>query len=318
MEDVVRRALDAILDAQDQDGQWRDFEIPEVGVSDAWVTAHVGLKLRSMPEQWQDVRVRRALSKAVDGLQLDAKTAWSYSDRSPADTDSTAHVVLFLNKMGRTPPDESLRFLLDRQQPDGGFATFLPRLGMSQGHSWTTSHPDVTAVVVQALWPFSIAAQVADSIRRARQYMTNVNNEEQRWPAFWWSLDWFTAAYWIEALKAMDGKLLRAEDVGVTPAARVRSDLDAGLLLQALTSTGACPEAQLLVSRLAERQLGSGLWPTLPVLRVTRPHVSRPWLAPNGCPLYADRGVYSAATIGASIARHISRGATDAAAADHR
>jgi hypothetical protein len=303
MDLAVRRAIGALVAAQELDGQWRDFEIPEVGISDAWVTAHVGLKLRSMPEQWQDMTIRRALSRAADYLQADAKLAWSYSNRLPNDTDSTAHVVLFLQRMGRTPPSDSLRFLLDHQRPDGGFATFLPRSGMPGGHSWCGSHPDVTAVAVRALSPFAMAAEIADSIRRARSYMRRIYREEGCWPVFWWRLDWFTAANWIAALREMDAEPVEMEHVAVGQTPRTRCDLDAALLLEALTCLGARVRARSVAERLVERQLDSGLWPTVPVLRVTRPEVLRPWLAPDGGPLYADRrGIYSGATIAASIA----------------
>ena len=43
---VIQRALDTIVLNQSFDGTWRDFDIPGMGMSSGWVTAHVALKLQ--------------------------------------------------------------------------------------------------------------------------------------------------------------------------------------------------------------------------------------------------------------------------------
>lgn len=303
MDLVLQRAIAAIVAAQQANGQWQDFEIPEVGISDAWVTAHVGLKLRSLPEKWRDAGVERALDRAADYLQANGRVGWSYSDRSPADADSTSHALLFLQAMGRIPHRATLDFLLEHQQPDGGFATFLAGPAAPRWHSWCISHPDVTAVAVRALLPHAADTSVADRIAPAQQYMTNVRGAEGCWPVFWWRLDWFTAANWVETLKAMDAAQAPGVDAPTSWETGFTSNLDAGLLLQILTDLGDRASARPVALSLAASQLNSGLWQTIPVLRVTRADVLRPWITSDSGPLYADgQGIYSGATIAASIA----------------
>lgn len=300
---AVRRAVAAIVAAQHADGHWSDFEIPQVGIAAAWVTAHVGLKLQSLPAPWRQTDVAAALTKAADYLLANGRSIWRYSDYSPPDADSTAHAMLFLQSIGRAVPRTSLTFLLAHQQLDGGFATFLAGPGTPPSHSWCISHPDVTALATRAIVPYRSDPEIANRIGRARRYMANVHDEEGRWPVFWWDLDWYTVANWRETLTVMGQTEQAKGDAVAVRAADPRSDLDAGLLLQLLTSLGNRPQARPLAVQLAGRQRDDGLWPTIPVLRVTRPDVRKPWLTSQGGPLYPDhQRVYSGATVVASIA----------------
>ena len=52
---VIQRALDTIVLNQSFDGTWRDFDIPGMGMSSGWVTAHVALKPADLPPPWDSL-----------------------------------------------------------------------------------------------------------------------------------------------------------------------------------------------------------------------------------------------------------------------
>src|SRR5260370_12146433 len=134
--DALNRGLHALLKAQRRDGAWCDFNIPPMGESDAWVTAHVGLRLATLPDNLSQLVPAKSLQQATSFLYACSRNGWGYNERSPVDADSTAQGLLFLQAVGDNAPDHLPELLLGFQQRDGGFSTFKSRSPNSLGTSW--------------------------------------------------------------------------------------------------------------------------------------------------------------------------------------
>jgi hypothetical protein len=304
--DRIRHGVAGVCAAQGDDGAWSDFEIAGMGASGPWVTAAVGLRLATLPPAFRDAAVARAVDRAVRCLE--AEPTWSYNHKAPADADTIAHALLLLGTAGRTRAG-AVEQLLGFQTLDGGFSTFAPNARGAAHESWSMSHPDVTPVAVRALCPHRERSDVAAAISRALERRTG-DLAAGRWPAFWWGLDWYTAAAWARASSELG--------IGWEPPPRpalgpLRAPLDAAYLLEVALASGweaiALTVADVLIS-------GGGdgpLWPPVPVLRVTAPHVARPWelSGDQGGRLYTDvRGIYSTSIIVSALASYAERFAT--------
>lgn len=310
MFDRIRHGIAAVCAAQGDDGAWSDFEIAGMGASGPWVTAAVGLRLATLPPALRDEAAAQAAERAV--RYLEAEPSWSYNAKAPADADTIAHALLLLGTAGRTRAG-AVEQLLGFQTLDGGFSTFAPNARGAAFASWSVSHPDVTPVAARALARYREQPDVAAALGRALERRAGDRDGDRasgQWPAFWWGLDWYTAAAWARA----------ASDLGVSwePPPRpalgpLRAPLDAAYLLEVALASGweaiAIAVAGVLVAAAGE----GPLWPPVPVLRVTAPHVVRPWELPGdqGGRLYSDiRGVYSTAIIVSALASYAERFAT--------
>ena len=304
-DEAVRSALDALLTSQSDDGSWIDFDLPTVGASDAWVTAHVGLRLATLPEVWSNNSLRDALDAAVKFLYAKWHHGWGYNDSAPVDADSTAHALLMLNATRNKPPATTIDALLSFQHSSGGFATYTTFRSRSMPHNWLVSHPDVTPVVIRALAQYSTDPLVAEVITRAMRRMEADRLSDETWPAFWWNLRWYTASAWANAAISMREQLPSFH----WPErwqfnSEWTSDLDAAHLLEFSIYLGRIDIAEQVAQHLLRNQLEDGYWPREPVLRQPKPGAHQPWKAPDDETYHADvRGVYSTATILSAIAK---------------
>jgi hypothetical protein len=296
---VVQRALARLVALQEPDGSFRDFALG-MGASGPWVTAHVALRLRELPERFADAGVAAAIARARDYFVVQPAPRWSYNERVPEDADTIAHVLVFLDAVDELSVDGARR-LARHQRPDGGFATFLPE--HSDATSWRQAHPDITPVALRALSPYRSLPGLAMAIDHglARRELDGAEG----WPAFWWDLAWYTRAMWCAAARALGVGF----EPGEPPAAPApRSPLDAAHLLDVACAAGWTRVADAVAAQLAAAATADGSWPVVPVLRVTLPTIERPWRAAgdDGGRLYADvRGVYSAAAIAGALSRYL-------------
>jgi hypothetical protein len=294
-----------VLTSQSADGSWIDFDLPAVGASDAWVTAHVGYCLATLPEMWSSDLVGNALEAAAKFLCAKWHHGWGYNDSAPADADSTAYALLMLDAAGTPPPPATIDALLSFQHTDGGFATYTIFRSRSMPHNWLVSHPDVTPVVIRALAPYSADPLVAEAIARAMTRMEDDRLTDGTWPSFWWNLRWYTASAWVKAMSSMKEPLPSfhwserwESDSGWT------SDIDAAHLLEFSMNLGQLDIAEHAAQHLLRNQLADGSWPRESVLRQPKPDVHQPWEAPEDETHYDDvLGIYSTATILSAVAR---------------
>jgi hypothetical protein len=315
----VCRALEALLEAQSPDGSWRDYDIPGLGVSDTWVTAHIGLKLASLPQGYRSFQLKAALDTAADFLAGKWHHGWGYNDNAPVDADTTAHALLFLHKLKRDPPVSTVPALLGFQRTNGGFATYDRFRDLSMPQSWCTAHPDVTPLVVRALLAYqddpqldrALAKSIDAAITAALPRLAADRLPDGLWPAFWWVLRWYTTAAWLETYKAMRNLGLGTGGFPQIHWPELSQDfygctsrLDEALLLVCALETGRTGLASQAADRLVTAQQPNGLWPIELALCQTTPGIQRPWELATRETLYPENvGLYSTATILHALAR---------------
>jgi hypothetical protein len=300
--EATARAVDAIIALQTDEGWWTDFEIETVGASDQWVTAFVALQLadlRAVRSPRLDIAVERA-GRYVNACWDDGL---AYNHASPIDADSTAHALLLRERLGQPLGRKDAEALLQFQEPEGGFATFRPAPHVPNG-SWTVAHPEVTAVAVQALWPFRRHRAVKSAIARAFMWANDSAGRAVCTRSFWWELEWYARVQWVRALRLAgaavpDSHLPFKRGAGWT----ITSYLDAAYLLELHLHTERRADANIVAAGLVDAQEESGFWPTQRILRVVNDRITEPWSDPQCAVLYADGGCYSAAAIAAALDR---------------
>jgi hypothetical protein len=301
----VLRTLEALLAAQRYDGAWVDYDIPGLGESDTWVTAHIGLKLATLPEGLKSKRLLRALESAASFLEGKWRHGWGYNDNAPVDADTTAHTLLFLEEVGVKPPPSTISALLGFQRPNGGFATYDRFRDPSMPESWCIPHPDVTPLVLRALLPFQDDCAVAEAVKKATQRMEADRTPDETWPAFWWILCWYTTAAWMETWHKLRSyhptlKDFPSLNLGQTQNSfyGCTSNLDKALLLECALYAGDLTLADQIGSRLVKAQLPNGLWPVELALCQTIAGVFQPWEMEKRETLYPEEvGIYSSVSI---------------------
>jgi hypothetical protein len=301
VERAVARAVAVIVSSQTPAGSWSDFNIRGIGPSDEWVTAHVGLKLATLPAAtWPDVHI--ALDKAARHLKDRWRNGLAYSALSPVDADSTIHGLLFWQSLGRKTSEQEVAALLRFQLDDGGFSTFLHRDDPSPPSSWEVAHPEVTAMAIQALWPMRAEGLVRRSIEKALHWAEHSSGWDDCSRSFWWNLHWHARLQWAKVLR-LSGHDIPTEFMPPTKRPfSLTSQLDAANLLELCLILDRLDDAQIVISSLVEAQEEDGLWPARPILRVVHPECREPWIEPHKVVTYADAGCYSSAAILSAMA----------------
>jgi len=289
----LRRAclltLDSLHAAQSAAGSWQDFDLPSVGASDHWVTAHIATRLHEIGATFDS---RDQIARAADFLAREWTDGLGYNSRSPPDADSTAHGLLLFAVLRPELVGHNIRHLLRFQRHDGSFGTFRHEHETS---SWTLGHPEVTAVAIQALARCIDRAEAGASLDRAFAWAA-----AQGWTAmrtsFWWNLRWASRVQWIVASHAM-GREPGPELLDVPLERLVTSSLDTGYYLHWALLTGQVRDARLAANALLETQQANGLWPTKPVLKVMPDQVPMAGGGIDPAMIFADNGYYSGALI---------------------
>jgi squalene cyclase len=223
------------------------------------------------------------LARAVRWLlcRQAAGGGWGYNQAVEPDVDSTSQALLFLAAAGQPASPEACAFIARHQQPDGGFATFLPD---ALTGSWGLSHPEITPVALLVLRAYP-GGLPEGSLARGLAWLRGARRPDGLWDSFWWSTP----------LPATEVNLAFLDSAGTPeppPAALARwtpaDSLEASLLLSITAATAHSPRLEQLVGRLLEDQADDGSWKSAPALRVTARDCARPWEAAVSGPLFAD------------------------------
>lgn len=172
----IDRGIDVLLDRQDTDGFWREFEL-KPGASEAWATAWVGWCLIGAASRSRNrlIQTREACQHAAAAvLKSKGASGWGYNRRTGPDADTTAWVLRFLSACGfHVDPPTYLAPYID---PGGGVHTFREH----DFGSWTHVHDDVAANTGLALLATTTGRDLAMRLRLRL---------EERFPikTFWWS-----------------------------------------------------------------------------------------------------------------------------------
>lgn len=285
---ALSRGLDYILTHQAADGSWSDWDLPP-GPAPHWTTAYVGYCLSRLPEPYPP-HLPQALEQAADWLCAHRLPggAWGYSDRVDPDADSTSLSVLFLSKMARSPGHEPIAFLREAQQPDGGFATFLPN-GLTG--AWGHSHAEITAIALLAL------CSVPDGIDRRHvaegvAWLRRHRRADGTWATYWWTSPYMAVGLARTCLAQFGGK----EAAGATPDMPMPDDCLQSAHLLAMTPPATRLHANL-TRLLLEAQGPDGSWVGKPSLRIPPRDCAAPWNEPSS-PVYADPNrLFTTATV---------------------
>jgi hypothetical protein len=288
------RGLDFVLSAQDGDGAWTDWALPP-GTAPDWTTAYVGLRL-SRVDPADGAALSDALRRAASWLvsRQASSGGWGYNRIVDQDADTTSQTLLFLAALGLPAPPGACEFLGRHQQPDGGFATFLPDGLMG---SWGASHAEITPVALLAL-----RAQCAlsdDGLARGVDWIRRARRPDGLWNSFWWSTP----------LPATEVSLAFAAALGTPeppPPALDRwnpaDSLETALLVSIMAPTGTSARFEQLVRKLLDDQADDGSWQSAPALRITARDCERPWETAASGPLFADpQRLHSTATALAAL-----------------
>jgi hypothetical protein len=168
---------------------WRDFE--RAGLfsgSTEWVSAFIAAQIGAVPEG------RTLAAGVVETILSGARETggWGYRDDVPEDCDSTAWVLLAAAATGVEPPavavTRSIRFIVEHQQHNGGFATFRSEarrfLDAPDRAGWFEPEAAVTSAAVLALG--SVGYQGTGHLKRANRYIRQ-NRRDDVWESHWWN-----------------------------------------------------------------------------------------------------------------------------------
>ncbi len=193
--DAIEAAVGFLLVARRQDSLWDDFRLVN-GSSDEWVSAFVGLSLARLE--------RPALAEVLDQTRraIEARwrpgSGWGFNAASPADADSTAWALKFLNAVApRSGCIEGARTFLARHRlADGGIATYAPSTPIRIGAvavaapGWRGSHD-------------CVAANAAPLLNGTLEgYLRERQQHDGCWHAMWWKTDAFATALALDSFGA--------------------------------------------------------------------------------------------------------------------
>jgi len=278
---ALSRGLRFVLAAQDAQGAWTDWALPP-GPSPDWTTANVGLRLSSLGPPHRAALVE-PLGRAARWLlsRHSADSGWGYNLTVEPDADSTAQALLLLAAAGQSAPPGTCAFLARHQQPDGGFATFLPD---ALTGSWGVSHSEITPVALRALRAHP-GGLPQGSLARGLAWLHRARRPDGLWNSFWWS----TPLPATEVSLAFLAALGTPEPPPPVLARWTPADsLEAALLLFITAPAGSRPRLEQLARKLLADQTDDGSWKCAPALRITARDCERPWEGTVSGPLFAD------------------------------
>jgi hypothetical protein len=269
--EATRRGLRGLLKKQDEDGAWRDFDIPSVGSATAWVTAAVLVALKSSQWAEESHRIAEAASRAIASLRRNRQPCgtWGYNTPAGADCDSTAHVVIALRAWDAPIAPTVHAFLKAHQTRPGWFRTYISK---RDGHPWGFEHPDVSPVACAALLDRQAAAEFCAGFGKTIDALGRV-------PCFWWADDVYTsyAIGWmlsylqlVDPLKERLAQMLPRIDGHTTT-------FQASLIGLAALYLGHPEAGAAAADHLLALQGEDGLWPGTATLQVVSTDCGELW-----------------------------------------
>lgn len=260
-------ALRALIGRQCDDGAWREFSLP-VGVSDAWVTAVAGRAVLEGAKMLGSPLARAAAERAADWLRAHEHPSggWGYNASTPIDSDSTAHVALFLLEFPGADRAGILAILRQFQCASGGFATFRDADGSG---AWIEPCPDVTAVAGLAV------ARLGDpeAGQAAIEYCLDMLAADQGARSYWWDSEHYTSAMLAMLLSWFSREL-------PNPCNTRQGDPFETALEILRDSAGDTVETRK-ITRLLDMQQHDGMWPATRHLCIVDPACRQPWAEPR-------------------------------------
>lgn len=183
----LERAVSFLIDRQDDDGHWRDYELPP-GFSEAWTTACAGLALLRVAGPGAETG--RAVRTLLATMRPEG---WGYNSRTACDADTTSWVIRFLAAAGALEGVAPEVLLTPYITSAGRVRTFSStRFG-----TWAEEHDEVAPLAGMALL-------ASGSHTRAERIRETVVKATQ-WRPFWWRCRSYVCARNLEFLSLSGG-----------------------------------------------------------------------------------------------------------------
>jgi hypothetical protein len=270
----------------------------------AWVSAYTGVALLGwIGRAGERLKSRRSLlpmlnRMAVDLIGKQRKYGWAPSEPSPEDADTTGWVVGFLLDLGwadRRVIGSGTESLLKYQQPDGGFSTYLPTAMRSGMDGFTSSHVEVTALVLEVLLRAGLKPD-SEIVRKGIEYIKEKQGADGLWEAYWWDGQMYATHHCLRALQAQ-GQPFSDEERGRLVAAILSAQGEEGdwgektvgknkpfetaLALKTLmmidgSMAGAC-SVKRAIAWLLNHQNAEGGFNSAPMMRLPERDEKEPW-----------------------------------------
>jgi len=266
---ALGRAVDYLLDLQQPDGSWVDYDLP-VGATTHWTTAFVGFALAEVRDDFVDAR--EAAENAAQYLLTSRRyeAGWGYNNLTGIDADSTGFALRLLRQLNYDirPADEEALWL--HWHDEGGFSTYL------QDDHWGDVHPCVTACAMMAVPP----SQQAYFRKQIDGYTKRFQLANHTWASYWWKTHHYSTYHHMVLLNQLG--IPSIQPVLEMPT----GNASAFEIIYALGITylmrGFDEHARQLLARLLPLQRVGGGWLGDYNLRVTEPSCAKPWQQPEG------------------------------------
>jgi hypothetical protein len=256
---TIALGVEFLARAQRSDGSWTDFLLLP-GASVEWITAHVAFVLEAVPKA-RELTARAAQYLASVGPH---NGGWGYNRRVANDCDSTAQALLVLQAQGMVPPSFIVDWLISTQDIGGGFPTYASP-GASAKNGWQVAHPEVTAIVVEALRRLGVAD---DRRHRALDWLDRATTGRLI-QSYWWPSPAYAA--WAQVRTGFRAEAAAQHATQLLDGSRSSPQLPM-LLAAASGATQFAPaRCRSGLAALLAQQLSDGSWPCDPCLQVPSP-----------------------------------------------
>ncbi|HLE07312.1 MAG TPA: hypothetical protein VI933_01665 [archaeon] len=298
------KALNFVLHQKDSRGLWSDFPTRSHGDGDDYPTVYTAV---SLLESRVDPNVLSQTAAEIARRQ-DEGGGWGFNrDLAFHDADTTALALMLLKNFRGYEKNirNARRFLhAHKNTADGGYSThndpeaLAAVYGVPDGGSfsgWCSSHPDVTATVLQAL----------GRDKSAVNFLVSSQKSEGQWVGYWWIVPSYATAQAILALKGNGNKetLKKGRKWLAENCRNPQQPLPAAF---SLIGIGGCLDykneadglARYLVDTQFQDGLQSGSWASYPSMRLPAGDVVDPETDSRmyRSPLTDERGIFTTAT----------------------
>jgi hypothetical protein len=177
-------------------GRWLDYKT-SAGISDTWATGFIAyLGKEFLPKDYYN--------SAIGFLTRENSSLWGYKENYINDSDSSNFALLIMMGAKKRIMQDKIKYLLARQNKDGGFPTYtdeeVPMLRAEMKYSanksyagWTQSHVCVSSV------SFHLLASLPPGIESQRlallQKFLGNKFQTRKTLSYWWTSDIYSI-YW--------------------------------------------------------------------------------------------------------------------------
>jgi hypothetical protein len=177
-------------------GKWLDYKT-SAGVSDTWATGFIAYL-------GKEFLAKKYYNSAISFLAMENSLLWGYKENYINDSDSSNFALLTMMGSKRRNFYDKIKYLLTRQNKDGGFPTYtteeIPMLRAKMKYStkesyagWTQSHVCVSSVSFHLLSSLPIGIQ-SQRLSLLQKYLVN-KFQTQKTLSYWWTSDIYSI-YW--------------------------------------------------------------------------------------------------------------------------